>query len=513
MRRLVLLLGLFLIALPTGLAQAESFPVTTTADSGAGSLRAAIDAANGFNSGEDDKIPIQVSGVIELETALPPIVESVQIKGPGPGALTVTRAAVAEDFRIFATGPLTNVAFVGLTVSDGVDRFGGGIYGGGEVVLDHVVVAGNEATDIGGENAVAGGGGVFAEDWLVIRDSVIRDNRVIALGGSKETVATGGGIASIEELTMERSTIAGNVAEARAGGGAEALALGGGAQILHTTIYTSTFSGNSVLAEEGTTLNDGSGGGIQGAEGQLLGLTVNSNSASTSGSNLDLNLDSLVRDTIVADPRGAGDSCANRLPSDGFNLDEDSSCEFDEGTDLEAVDPMLGPLADNGGPTPTHALLPGSAAIDRGSAFGSTVDQRGLDRRVDFATVSNTEGGDGSDIGAFELQAPVTIIPPPTPIPVTQVPSDRNPPNTRVVSGPPRATFKRLAKFRFASTEAQSSFQCKVDNGRWRGCRDPFKRKVSAGRKHVFKVRAIDRFGNVDPTPARFGWRVKKIVG
>lgn len=506
MRRLVLLIALFLIALPTGLAQAESFPVTTTDDSGAGSLRAAIEEANGFNSGEDDKIPIQVSGVIELETALPPIAESVQITGPGPGALTVTRAAVADDFRIFVTDPLTNVAFIGLTVSGGVDRFGGGIYGAGEVVLDHVVITGNEATDSGGENAVAGGGGVFAEDWLVIRDSVIRDNRVIATGGSDETVATGGGISSTEELTMERSTIAGNVAEARAEAGAEALALGGGAQILHATIYTSTFSGNSVLAEAGTALNNGSGGGIQGAEGQLIGLTVNGNFASASGSNLDLNLDSMVRDTIVAEPLGNGESCANRLPSDGFNLDEDSSCEFDEATDLEAVDPLLGPLTDNGGPTPTHALLPGSAAIDRGSAFGSVVDQRGLKRPVDLGTVSNAEGGDGSDIGAFEVQAP-----PPPPVLVGPSPADTQPPNTRVVSGPPRATFKRLAKFRFASTEAQSTFQCRVDRKPWRRCRNPYKRKVSAGRKHVFRVRAIDRFGNVDPTPARFGWRVKRV--
>jgi hypothetical protein len=511
MRRLVLLLGLFLIALPATSAQAESFPVTTTADAGAGSLRAAIEEANTFDEGEVDKIPIQVSGVIELETALPPIVESVHIAGPGPGTLEIARAAIADDFRIFATGPLTNVAFKGLTVSDGVDRFGGGIYGGGEVVLDHVVIARNEATDFGGENAIARGGGVFAEDWLVIRDSVIRDNRVIATGGSAETVATGGGISSAEELTMERSTIAGNLAEARADAGAEALALGGGAQILHATIYTSTFSGNSVLAEEGTTLNDGSGGGIQGAEGQLFGLTVNGNSASASGANLDLNLDSMVRDSIVAEPLGNGESCANRLPSDGFNLDEDSSCEFGEATDLEAVDPMLGPLTDNGGPTPTHALLPGSAAIDRGSAFGSTVDQRGLKRPVDLGTVSNAEGGDGSDIGAFELQAPAR--PGLTPIPVSQVPTDRTPPNTRVVSGPPRMTFKRLAKFRFASSEAQSTFQCRVDSKPWRGCRNPYKRKVSGGRKHVFRVRAIDRFGNVDPTPARFGWRVKKIVG
>ena len=107
--------------------------------------------------------------------------------------------------------------------------------------------------------------------------------------------------------------------------------------------------------------------------------------------------------------------------------------------------------------------------------------------------------------------------PAPSPIQVTTIPGDRTAPNTRIVSGPSRTTFKRLAKFRFASTEPQSRFQCKVDKSRWRRCRNPFKRKVSAGknrgRKHVFKVRAIDRFGNVDKSPARFSWRVKKVGG
>src|SRR5436190_2167770 len=68
---------------------------------------------------------------------------------------------------------------------------------------------------------------------------------------------------------------------------------------------------------------------------------------------------------------------------------------------------MLGPFQDNGGPTFTHALLPGSPAIDKGKNFnGSTTDQRGLPRTFDDPTVSNATGGDGTDIGAFEVQPP-----------------------------------------------------------------------------------------------------------
>jgi hypothetical protein len=79
-------------------------------------------------------------------------------------------------------------------------------------------------------------------------------------------------------------------------------------------------------------------------------------------------------------------------------------------------------LQSNGGPTQTHALLPGSLAIDRGKrdtvpALADTTDQRGVARPIDDGTVQNAPGGDGSDIGAFELAPPpdlaVTQLKPP----------------------------------------------------------------------------------------------------
>ncbi|HXW81871.1 MAG TPA: choice-of-anchor Q domain-containing protein, partial [Acidimicrobiales bacterium] len=72
------------------------------------------------------------------------------------------------------------------------------------------------------------------------------------------------------------------------------------------------------------------------------------------------------------------------------------------------ADPMLGPLQDNGGPTDTMALLPGSPAIDAGDSFGLTTDQRGDPRPVDFPGLPNAPGGDGADIGAFEVQPACT---------------------------------------------------------------------------------------------------------
>jgi hypothetical protein len=67
-------------------------------------------------------------------------------------------------------------------------------------------------------------------------------------------------------------------------------------------------------------------------------------------------------------------------------------------------DPLLGPLQDNGGPTQTMALMPGSPAIDAGNSSGPSTDQRGDPRPVDFTGIPNAAGGDGADIGAFEVQ-------------------------------------------------------------------------------------------------------------
>ena len=77
----------------------------------------------------------------------------------------------------------------------------------------------------------------------------------------------------------------------------------------------------------------------------------------------------------------------------------------------------LGPcLARCGGPTFTQALLPGSPAIDQGYSFGLTADQRGFPRTVDRPCIANAPGGDGTDIGAFEVPQPC-----PVPLPLVNV--------------------------------------------------------------------------------------------
>jgi hypothetical protein len=104
-----------------------------------------------------------------------------------------------------------------------------------------------------------------------------------------------------------------------------------------------------------------------------------------------------------------GANCSGTITNGGYNLDSGTSCGFGTSNNsLSGVDPMLAPLADNGGPTLTHALLEGSPAIDKGNSFGESTDQRGLPRPSNFVGIPDASGGDGSDIGAFELQPDTT---------------------------------------------------------------------------------------------------------
>jgi hypothetical protein len=501
------------VLLPAGSALALSYPVKNTADSGAGSLRQAILDAN--LHGGPDSIPIETTGTIKLVSALPGIADDVTIAGPGAGSLTVARSNSAPTFFgvLNFSGSTSTVS--GITVSNGTAATGAGILNGsgGDLSLIRVVVTGNQAASEGG--MYASGGGIFSNGSLTLRESTVSGNNAIA-GDGDENIAGGGGIEAEGTVLVERSTISGNLAWAFAGTGHKSEAIGGGLALASgiATIEESTISGNTALAQESSQSIIARGGGVWGSGLTITGSTIAGNAAeihesatfrNVAGDNLDAG--GLIRNSIVADPQGEGDSCANPLLSGGFNLEEDGSCGFGKATDLAGVFAGLEPLADNGGPTPTRALRADSVAIDRGNSFAYSVDQRGLPRPSDVASISNTEGGDGSDIGAFELQSPAASG---SPVLVSTVPSDTTPPNTRIVSGPPRNAYKGLAKFRFASTEAQSSFQCKLDKKKWAGCRNPAKRTVKPG-KHLFKVRAIDRFGNVDPTPARFGWRVKPL--
>jgi hypothetical protein len=128
-----------------------------------------------------------------------------------------------------------------------------------------------------------------------------------------------------------------------------------------------------------------------------------------------------IGDTVIS--AGSGNtgaencSAATGITSLGFNLDSRDECNFHAPGDRVNLDPLLGPLADNGGPTETLLPAPTSPLVNGGASFGLTVDQRGLARPIEYPGVPNSSapGADGADIGAVELQLPPPSTPPAPP--------------------------------------------------------------------------------------------------
>lgn len=225
-------------------AQAAEFLVTNLADSGPGSLRQAIDDANGAAGADTIVFQDGLAGTIQLTSGQLEVHDSLAIEGPGPDVLTVAGPGIEADpasrvFYLYDGDALLDVSISGLTITGGnafSDSFamGGGVSSWGEnLTLRDVVVSGNVA-------AIGGGVAVYAGD-LTIQNSVVSANLaflgggVAAYEGSQVGVQDseiagnagflvgGGGAFYRADVTMERSTIADNVALVVGGG----LAIGG----------------------------------------------------------------------------------------------------------------------------------------------------------------------------------------------------------------------------------------------------------------------------------------------
>ena len=151
----------------------------------------------------------------------------------------------------------------------------------------------------------------------------------------------------------------------------------------------------------------------------LVNVTLAGGAASTGGNIFaDAGGSARLQNTIV--DSGTPGNCAGTVVSQGNNLSSEKSCAFAGLADQNSMPALLGPLASNGGPTLTHMLLPGSAAIDRGSSGACPFnDQRGVSRPLD----GDGDGVAVCDIGAVEAafvpQQPVSGSPTPG---VTTVP-------------------------------------------------------------------------------------------
>jgi hypothetical protein len=347
-----------LISISAATATAATYTVMNTNDSGDGSLRQAIIDANA--SAEADTIVFDMTvfatpQTITLTDGQITISGSLTLNGPGAKRLNVRRGDDAPSFRIFEVSALASVNMSGLTISGGSADLGGGIKNLGKLSLQDAAVSENRASTGGGGIHTGGGG------ELRLKSSTISDNYANTWGG--------GMLVWGAPALIDNSTISGNVS-----------GFSGGAIDYDSDFipddrdyYDWEFTGwCKCLIIRNSTITKNHVGAWGGGVFKRGGIIVMFSSILAENT------------TSWQEPNIAG----------GIYLGDNN---------IVNSDPMLSPLAYNGGPTMTHALLPGSPAIDAGSNPNSlTTDQRGYMRSYDFAAITNGDGGP-TDIGAFEL--------------------------------------------------------------------------------------------------------------
>lgn len=320
-------------------------------------------------------------------------------------SLSIVDSELRGNFAWYGGGIKTsrsNVSIVRSSISGNTARFGGGleaIYG--TVSISQSSISGNKALGA----PYSSGGGIFATNAdLTVTNSTFDGNQAAIYGGAIDRRVGGDGHYSLNQgITLTGTTISGNSAKVAGG-----MMLSTRSGFEAALISDSTISGNVA--------STGPGGGIYCLEGltKIFFSTITDNDApGGAGSGVALRrtataevYSSIIAGNVHSDVDLAGPG-TNIWQSHGYNVIGVGGglSAFNQPGDQKMVfDPMLGPLADNGGPTKTHALLESSVALDAGNpsdvpeASGvPEADGRGLP----FVRVA----GDAIDVGAYERQS------------------------------------------------------------------------------------------------------------
>lgn len=431
------------------------------------------------------------------------------------GRLEVVNSDFSGNFSDYYFAPYGNYGFGGTisafgstliqgsTITDGYAvSNGGAIEAGGDIRIEDSVLSGNESsaggaistgfgvemeivrTRITANGGYRGAGLNFGNGTLTVQDSEFSGNIASSAGGAI-SIAGSDANAVISNTTISQNQANGVVEGASGGGGIRASGDDVELGLRSTTITDNTAAleggGVRVLINDGTGLND----------------VVTLNSTVVAG-NTSPGADDVAGDADTGDPNGVV------VASHSF------FGEVEAGTVVGGVPavnsfggaPGLGPLLQNGGPTFSHLPADGSPLIDAGNSAGLNADQRGLERPSDLAA-PNAPGGDGSDIGAVEVQAPNTA------------------PDTAFVKTPKKKLKSKKKRkrvtWKFSGSDdytpaGQLSFECKLDKKKYRSCSSPYKKKLKKGR-HRLSVRAVDESGLVDPSPAKSKVKIKLKKG
>jgi len=438
-------------------AVAATFQVTNLSHAGAGSLRQAVLSANALAGPDTVTFAPGLTGTITLTSGVIVISDSLVVQGPGAGVLTVSGNNTYRIFYInnFSSAVPIDVTLSGLTLTRGNSgEPGGAVLAEGEnlTILSSVISdstsgffadppanacggnvgffgSGSETLRIVNSSLIngtalsissAGGGNLcLSQGRLILERSIVSGGSATYGGGltvdqpaanstillstisGNEALDAGGGIYNSGSLTIESSTISGN--SSYQGGGI----YGGGV----VEIVNSTISGNHAGLI---------GGGIfflpmtlSATQALLLRLTtISNNTAEEDGgsvgftTSVEVELDhAIVANGAPQDLAGLGPPGSTFTVTANYSLIENpGTVALSGAANLVGIDPLLGPLANNGGPTSTHAPLPGSPVIDSGNpAIPSppATDQRGFARIV----------GPAVDRGSVEAQSGITEVP------------------------------------------------------------------------------------------------------
>jgi hypothetical protein len=320
--------------------------VSNINDNGIGSLRQTL-----LDAFPADTITFatNVVGTIALTSGELLVVKPLVISGPTNSRLVISGNNASRVFHI--TGGPVNIS--GLTIANGNSAgTGGGFYCdfGGSLVLCNCTVSGNTTLNNGG--AIANNGSVEAYNCT------FSGNQALNAGG----IYTYAGPVLLRGCTIVSNSASGS---------------GGGLLNYSLVAGTSNYITGTLVASNTALLG----------HDDVIGVF-------TSGG---YNFIGRMDYTTPGGGNAAG------VPTSGLT----NGVKHDQvGSLASPLDPLIGPLQDNGGPSFTHALKPGSPAIDKGISNSLPTDQRGAPRPFDFLSVTNASDGDGSDIGAFESGSP-----------------------------------------------------------------------------------------------------------
>jgi hypothetical protein len=406
----------------------STLPVTSCADdNGAGTFRSVIAAAI---DGDTVDLTQLTCGTITLaQGAVTTSVDNLEIQGPGQAQLTIDGAHADRVVVLSGAGTL---AISDLSIANGYlagDYNGGCVRSYGNINLTRTTVSGCEIAAIG----YAAGGGAAARADMTLIDSTVNANTVSS-SSNYYGYLFGGGVNAVGTLVISNSTISGNTQQFLGDITPYSIAYGGGVSGRYdVTITGSTIDGNQGASYGGGLFVIGNPNAFSHVE--IVNSTISGNSASIGGGGISVGglfrsyLSSFVlhactvadnvsqggggglrfRDYTLADVQSsiiASNSAAVNADIDAVenlaiygadNLINEADPDIALPADTLHGDPGLLPLANNGGLTRTHALAPGSPAIDAGNDyFELDYDQRG----VGFARVAGTR----ADIGAYESE-------------------------------------------------------------------------------------------------------------